>query len=405
MKKVLRFTAFSLLALLILSAVLAGLYFSDPEGAQNKIYEAFYPKVQNMDKYRGQFTAEIPQVYELMWIACSLTDAFQADDNVLNRGGVHRAYLTAVKKHFGSHAEHPLVKKLDTYLTPEQYDLNHMAIRFLSLNYTIDDRGRLQRTGDYKVPRLLTWSFRNRAFLIPENVRLINRFIQDTDFLDFYAQHQSMYAQLEENYPQMVDFQGMFTWLEERYPNRVESYRVIFSPLTGGFHNAMWFDGTEDDFEQNLMFVSAPLPEVPGWDSTGTALRGRFGRVVFTEIDHHYVNPFTDQYQTELQLAMPDWRNWNQGRWGYESIQNTFNEYMTFGMYVLYVWDTFPEEYRATVIEDVQRMMVEYRSFHQFDAFSEVLLTAYQSLDDPTDMDSLYKAIFEWMEDTSLALQ
>ena|GEM_PF-1812778 len=404
MKKVLRFTAYSLLILLILSAALAGFYFSDPEGAQDKIYQAFYPKVQNMDKYRGQFTAEIPQVYELMWIACSLTEAFRNDDNVLNQEGTHRDYLTAVKKHFEPYADHALIKKLDAYLTPEQYDLNHIAIRFLSLNYIIDDRGRLQRTGDYQVPRILTWSFRNRAFLIPENIRLINHFIQDTDFLDFYAQHRPMYEQLEENYPQMVDFKGMFTWLEERYPNRVESYRVICSPLTGGFHNAMWFDGTEEDFQQNLMYVSAPLPQVPAWDSTGAILRGRYGRIVFTEIDHHYVNPFTDRYQTELQLAMPDWRDWNKGRWGYESATSTFNEYMTFGMYVLYVWDTFPKEYRAMVIDDVQRMMVAQRAFHRFDAFSDALLAEYQQLENPRDMATLYEAMFTWMEHTSLAL-
>jgi len=398
MKKVLRFTGRFLAVLLLIVAILVGIYFAYPNKVEAYVYDAFYPKLRQVDKYRGQFTAEVPAVYELMWIACSLTEAFRTDDNVLNREGLHADYLRAVEDHFGGDADHPLVQKLDAYLTPKQYGLNHYAIRFLSLNYELDDKGRLQKTGDYRVPKLLTVLFRRQAFLIPENVRLINRFIQDTDFLSFYQEHQSYYAKLEANYPQIVDFEDMFEWLEARYPNTVESYRVIFSPLTGGFHNTMPLEGLEKGYQQNLMFVSAPLPNVPAPDSAGYALRGRLGRVVFTEIDHNYVNPFTDRHLEDLKKAMPDWRKWNTGKWGYESSYSTFLEYMTFGMYVLYVWDTFPAEYRRQVIADVEDMMGDYRNFVQFPAFSEVLLANYQSLEDPTDMDLLYRLTFEWME-------
>jgi hypothetical protein len=399
MKKVLRVTGRFLAILLLMVGTLVGLYFANPSKVEAYVYDAFYPKLRQVDKYRGQFTAEVPPVYELMWIACSLTEAFQSDDNVLNRGGGHGDYLAAVESYFRAHADHPLVQKLDAYLTPKQYGLNHYAIRFLSLNYELDARGRLQKTRDYRVPKLLTLLFQRQAFLIPENVRLINRFIRDTDFMSFYREHQSYYAKLEANYPQIVDFEDMFQWLEARYPNTVESYRVIFSPLTGGFHNTMPLEGLEKGYQQNLMFVSAPLPDLPAMDSAGYALRGRLGRVVFTEIDHNYVNPFTDQRLEDLKTAMPDWRKWNTGKWGYESSYSTFLEYMTFGMYVLYVWDTFPEQYRHQVIADVQSMMGDYRNFVQFPAFSEALLKNYQSLYDPTNMDLLYRLTFEWMED------
>lgn len=78
---------------------------------------------------------------------------------------------------------------LDAYLTPKQYGLNHYAIRFLSLNYELDARGRLQKTRDYRVPKLLTILFQRQAFLIPENVRLINRFIRETDFMSFFQEY------------------------------------------------------------------------------------------------------------------------------------------------------------------------------------------------------------------------
>ncbi len=399
MKRVLKMIAWFLGSLLLILGVLALLYFINPTAVEDQVFETFYPKVTKEEKFQEPIRVEIPEVYELMWIACSLTDAFEKDANLTTRNKRFEDYHQAVTTHFGAYKSHPLIQELQKFFADGNYDLDHHAVRFLSLNYELDEQGRLRKTGDYRVPGILTYFFKNQAFLIPTHRKMISDFSQKTDFKAFYESQQSFYNQLIQNYHELGDFDQMLTWLEERYPNRIPSYRILCSPMTGGFHNTMGFDGVTEGFHQALMFVNAPPAQLGSMtDSVRVRVKSGYSRVVFTEIDHNYVNPMADQFRSRIEQAMPDYKVWNADKQGYTSSMNTFLEYMTWGMYSLFAQEQFSGWEYDYAISRVEDMMDDYRGFYRFSDFNQELISYYENTNAKQDMPALYEHMLDWME-------
>ena len=402
MKRIIKTIGIILATLLVPVLILVAAYLLNPGKVEEKVYNAFFPKVKNTAAFSGKITVENPEVYELMWIACSLTEAFRQDDNVSSRTDESYAdYQTSVDQQFGTFKDHPLVQKLDSYLESGVYGINHYAIRFQSLNYDLDDQGRLRKNGNYKISPILTKVFASQAFLVSENKKLINDFSQKTNFKAFYESNKDQYEARTKNYHQLADLQQMWDWLEERYPNRIQSYRILCSPMTGGFHNTAGFDG-KDDFHQALMFVSAPPADISQVSDTGMIInKYAYSRIVFTEIDHNYVNPFADRYRDEINAAIPDYTAWNQGN-SYNSAMNTFLEYMTFGMYALFAQEQFPADQYDFVMSKLENMM-GHRKFHRFPEFNQELIRFYDQQEDKLDMPPIYEHMISWMGQQELA--
>ena len=110
MKRTLKIIGLVFGVIFLLLGALAAAYFINPEGFENRIYETFYPKVVHEDKFTETIRVEIPEVYELMWVACSLTEAFTVDENLTSRNERFAAYHTAVEEHFGAYRDHPLIQ-------------------------------------------------------------------------------------------------------------------------------------------------------------------------------------------------------------------------------------------------------------------------------------------------------
>lgn len=397
MKRTLKIIGITLGIILLPFLILAAAYLINPNKFEATLYNTFYPKVNNTASFDGKISVENPEVYELMWIACSLTEAFRQDDNVTSRTDpAYADYQAAVDQYFATFKDHPLVQKLDAYLEPGVYDMNHFAIRFQSLNYELDDHGRLHKKGDYQISPILTKAFAGQAFLVSENKKLINDFSRQTNFKAFYESNQNQYQARTQNYHQLADLQQMWDWLEARYPNRIQSYRILCSPMTGGFHNTAGFDGA-NGFYQALMFVSAPPADLSTLSDTALMInKYAYSRIVFTEIDHNYVNGFADRYRDAIQDAMPDYRAWNQGN-GYQSSMNTFLEYMTFGMYALFAQDQFPNEHYDFIMNRLEKMMGEHRKFHRFPEFNQELIRFYATQEDKLNMAPIYEHMISWM--------
>lgn len=103
--------------------------------------------------------------------------------------------------------------------------------------------------------------------------------------------------------PQLLPVRPMWTWLEREFPNtRYQSYRIVLSPLIGGSHSTQRYfaeDGAKV-FGENVMFVcgTAHLDAIP---TLGEKQKeGLMSGIVFTEIDHNYVNPATEKHYATL---------------------------------------------------------------------------------------------------------
>lgn len=403
MKKALKYF-FLTLAAVSISAFL--IYQLAPNWVKNTAVDLLYPTVTIEKKYVNTVSIEVPKVYELMYIACALTETFKKDDNLISARTPQ--YRSDVEAHFSKYNAHPLVNLLESKLKGHAYSQLQPAIRLFALNYDLKQDNRLHENEIFHVNSILIKLFRSKIFYYPDNIRLIEDFAQETGFYQFYREHEPYYQSLTDKYQKLCKVEDLWKWVESRFPETYDSYRIIFSPLTGGFHNTI--PGLRDpksNLKQTWMFVSPP-PNTDLYtlsDHDLLILTSKVEREVFTEIDHNYVNPISDKYITEIEEAMPDYRTWNHQKRGYSNSLSTFNEYMTWSLFSLYVLDHYPEDLVEEIISSQENFMVERRKFIHYKSFDRKMIELYEGQKDKgqsVEIESLYPSILKWVAEQSV---
>lgn len=348
---------------------------------------------------------DIPEVYEAMQIALSLTDTYQSDPNLINKG---TPYYEEMMRDFSQHKHHPLIAKLDKKLKKAgAYNEINTLIRFQALNYSLKD-GRLIKENRYKIPFIYNVAPYS-LFLYHNNRQLINSFLKESDFAGFYSRHKSHYDSLIKRSRELNDYSGMKQWLEREFPHvKNEAFLIVFSPLTGGLHNLKEFSSKGGDRKQSIMFVNAPDYERGVWEGRTLAEKSAYAsRVVFTEINHSYVNPTTARHIGQIETAMHDLKEWKTEKvsGGYNSYSLTFNEYMTWAVYTLYAYDTYAPDVFERAIESQVKFMVTNRGFTRFREFNNALLNLYTKKKEGQKVADLYPDIIRWMEANKISTQ
>ena len=142
---------------------------------------------------------------------------------------------------------------------------------------------------------------------------LVEDFARTSRFREFYRDNMSYYQEQIARYKREVPVEQMWQWIEERFPARFDSYRIVLSPLVGGTHNTQ--DFSNGKFCEAVMFVAmGPILE----GEIDNIKRMSAARIVFTEIDHNYVNPVTDRFEGRVNKVFADYKKWNQQQ-GYSS--------------------------------------------------------------------------------------
>ncbi|MEC9489449.1 MAG: hypothetical protein UMU04_00745, partial [Halanaerobiales bacterium] len=173
---------------------------------------------------------------------------------------------------------------------------------------------------------------------------------------------------------------------------------IMFSPLAGSTpHNTFAFKATNYDYQETFIFVQ-------GLDSYSQSFngglseeeqRGLFISNLFTEIDHNYVNPATNNYLSEIAPAFSNLKKWNQQQ-GYSSIPMTFNEYMTWATFTVFAAENFGEKLFKETRRIQELIMIEGRQFKEYDAFNQKLLELYRNKDKDEKLVDLYLEIIAW---------
>ena len=97
---------------------------------------------------------------------------------------------------------------------------------------------------------------------------------------------------------------------------------------------------------------------------------------------------------------MPDITVWNSIQLSQESYPTpyeTFNEYMTFAAYTLFLSETLPEEDQEAAIQAVEDFMIDTRGFTKFREFNQELLRLYQERAEGQTVTDLYPTVLEWI--------
>ncbi len=348
------------------------------------------PKARFSTEYqhqnRQQATIEMPESYELSAILVALTGY----RNVLNDKD---PYIQAVKAHFEPFKGHPMVLHVAKKLQ-KLGGINYLQLRKDAITRSFSTENELINNGVYrsKFPiNALTLGLTDRPALLRD-------FVEKSGYRTFYAQHQDYYRRQIVRAEKYMPMQKMWKWVESQFPARYDSYKIFLTAMDGGFH--FTFRVANNGFRQTLMFVTAPndLPD----SRTEVEKEGAWSRMVFTEIDHNYVNPVTDTYRKQVEAAMPDWKKWNQTKAGnkgmYESTYLTFNEYMTWAVFSLYAYDNFRPEDFEKINKKEEDFMVNGRGFHRFREFNQFVLHCYKNRDSNQTVADLYPTIIEWLK-------
>ncbi|HUT47112.1 MAG TPA: DUF4932 domain-containing protein [Sedimentisphaerales bacterium] len=329
-----------------------------------------------IEKNQGKVLIEIPEVFELANITIAISDEGLNNPNRVNKRG---AYYKRMLEHFIPFKDHPLIKKPDL-----NYNYTY-TFRDNSICYVFEG-DRIVHGGLYSNMR--------RPDLFKKQLKLVEDFARDSNFRKFYRDNLPYYQEQIQIYRDKVPVRKMWTWLEERFPARRDCYKVVFSPLIGNSHETCSFQS--NGFSETIMFLSGPGESKATSDKIE---QGSLSRVVFTEIDHNYVNRITDDHAGRVNEVFAGLDEWNRQD-DYSTAEMTFNEYMTWAVFVLYAYDNYEKpDFEVIVKKSAIDTMVYSRKFVRFKEFAEALLKLYRNRAPGQSIPVLYPAILDWAEE------
>jgi hypothetical protein len=321
----------------------------------------FLPDENHIKNHSDQISIGIPIVYELANIALYLT---ACADSTSNKPVT--TYTKEVEAYFKDMRKHPLIKILNEKCSNNPWP-NYYGFRENSISYSVDQSGFLKCNTPYKhVYWLLGGEFGELLYLVQD-------FLTQSKFLEFYNAHQPYYNHLCERQRQLQPARKMWTWLEREFPEKYNYYNIVFSPLIGGSHSTQRYQS--NTFKECIMFINS-TETVDMNESTSEKLKeGLMSAILFTEIDHNYVNPTTDIYSDEIKALFSNKDKWatQEAQKHYSSEKSIFNEYMTHAVFCIYAHETFDAKTSAQIINDRNLLMLR-RGFPQFDTFQNLLL-------------------------------
>lgn len=344
--------------------------------------------------HRGRIEVEVPEAYELVNIVIALTRTGLTDSTlVFHPSNYHREVLAW----FAGQRLHPAVLAFDSVLASNRNAYSTLKMNGRALEF--DRRGRLTRSPVYDrtgFPGEITnplhpW------------LPLLQSFADEGRFREFYRQHAALYAEQCAYFRDSADVRGMLDWLAKRFPEvkPYDSFHVVFSPLVAYNQSSTWLES--DGFRELQAHVNFPYPS-DAWrwarrsPLSPAGLQVMRGAIVFTELNHGFINPTADRFPERASRAVADRAHWVDADRppGYYGGVNTFNEYMNWALVPLYAADITTLAEADAVAMAVDRMMTRSRGFPRFEAFDAFLRERYRERPPGGTVSAMYPDILEW---------
>lgn len=350
------------------------------------------------ERNRGKINVSIPEAYELVNIAIAITPTAIAKQGLVYQNS---DYYRRMRAWFDKYSTHPLIRSLDSELKAD--DGRYFSLKMNGYAFEFDRKGELVRS---RIFDRTGFSGQRANSLLPYLDQLRD-FAKVSSFREFFKQNKKLYKEQVKFYRETADLPGMKKWLDRNLPASndydYDHYNVVFSPLVAYNQSVTWFD--DDGFKELQPHVNFPYPEDlkrPGREielSPQAAVIFR-GNIVFTEMNHGYINPEADKYAERITKAVSNRDMWVEKRMGpnYYPGMAAFNEYMNWALVNLRAIDLAPKGDQPKMTAAVDRMMTEGRGFPKFKEFDRFLIDLYVSRKPGQTLADLYPQIIEWFE-------
>lgn len=336
-----------------------------------------------ISKHNQQASIEMPEVQELAHVIFAITETGKLDSNMINHESL---YYKEVLAYFLPYKDEAVVKSINKDLKGGIfYGSRYSRLNMDAVGFYFDGDEIIK---DTHYPQL-NWD--NKNYIEPY-IQELEAFAKKTNFRKFFADHKPYCDTLMAEAKRQMPIEKVWKWLEDRFPNRYNSYRIAFSPLANGWQSTNNFE--DNGFKQCVMFICGPYEN----SKLSKPLQEAFmTKVVFTEIDHNYVNPITAQYKNQVKEIFSDRKKWTGGNdsKNYGTSEMVFNEYMTHAVYLLYAYDNFSSEDFERISKSTVMQMTQSRGFIKFKEFSESLLLIYKDRKQSQLISELYPAMLD----------
>lgn len=337
----------------------------------------------------NKVSIEIPEVQELALIMMAITNHGLKDSNMFDHKS---SYHQKVLDHFAQFKDHKAISIFDSLLNES---IIHYILIFSNAYGFHFDGDRLVRTNVYTFPARGVGSVE-----INEDPILIYRseiedFAMKSGFRKFYKAHTSYYNSIVDDYTKFAAIDKQKKWLESKFDYKINSYRVLTSGLIGGINATQTFKN--NNFKEMLLYLPIIKHHLHKDEDYNRALNSR---VIFTEIDHNYVGPLSLIFKKNIDTIFDKRSVWVDSTYKstdhYPNPIKVFDEYLTWGLFILYIMDTEPNNHSllSKVRENVETKM-NMKGFPKSTVFNEELIRIYRSKPYPKIRD-IYKDLLTW---------
>lgn len=357
--------------------------------AQEKFKEVQFDEKFKNDN-QGKTKIEINKVKELIHIMIAITDSGLENDDMIEQKG---DYYKDVLKNFKSFKEEKIIIKFDSLL--KSNPLNYIFLTGNALSYNFKGNN-LTPDANYIFPAQSVSSHTAITVnMITTYKTAIENFSKKTDFTKFYKKHSQYYKTIISDYNKMANLQKQWNWLEKNFNTKINNYTIMCSPLINGLNYTTSY--TDNGFKQ-IMMVLPPLTKSSKMTENQNIIFNT--RVMFTEVDHNYVNAPSDTYENQINTAFKDRKKWinadKKGSEYYPTPKRVFDEYMTYAAFYLFCSDQFSNDpsTNAYAYNDINTIMKD-RGFPKIKEFNDTLLNLRKN-NPNKKIDDLYPELIEW---------
>ena len=323
------------------------------------------------------------ETYELANIILALTDHGKTDKNEVNKNS---AYYQEVLVYFDQHSNHPILKKAN--YSRELWD-KLLSFRTDAVAFEFDDNGKLHRKHKF-------YAMGKNINEFEANLELIEDFAKISNFRKFHTNKKQYFDSLQSLYESTLSFSQVEAFLSKEFKiTNTNKHQIIVSPLVGRMHCQRSFNNTSTSFINipDYIFNAKKLSDIGETDiAIGI-------HMFFTEIDHDYVNPTTSKFKKMVKKNFIP-AKWDKGS-GYEKSKHaTFNEYMTWAVYDVFIRKTYPTS-AENVINDWHKINAS-RGFFASQIFGQKLVELYESKNESEHIIDLYPKLLNWCAEVAI---